>query len=904
MSVEREVLIRVRLVDEVGNRLTELRKQCTSLSRAASSMKDLQLNTAARDLTALGTGGLRESVPQISQYQEMLGGIATLSLAVWRDVAGALRRIPSEVVRHRDLLQFWGASGYLASGLDAVRSSIAQLLTTNISGWLRDAAVRMAELRTVAMASATAVLGIATAMALSAKQTENYIRSTLDTHLIQRRLKDRTAAERWLEEASRVDWSAGRATRMAVFQTVLSKMPTIGQEQAQRYTEAIEKYFFANQEMLRRKGITSAEQLASEISSPVLSGELATVFEDIFGLGFSRMAAPARLQRLVQETGGIDIEKELSARPEEVLRKRFTTFSSEIGRAIIPVLNTMLGVLMQISDIIGRIPGLSKALAWATVLSGLIALGTVLIPIFANLVGVITTFASALRIAAAAQMLLNIAMRASPLGLAIIAAAGLVAVLVLLEKKYHVLSGLMDRVGRSRAFQAIASTVHVLVSAINELLDRIAKLFRSGTWKDRITAAVNLITSTSLPFIALKAQHEAGDMLRRIWVSSLAASKILTTISSLTQKVVDFLNWIWRTITGIWSWLTDKINGMLRGLISLIPGGKRFLAWRDLEEALEKRGLKYNETLEEVVDRSGRVVPESELPESIRALLEEYRAQPTAGEELLEKLKGIWKGLVDALHEKFAPYFESILKAIGWLGGFLEMLTGGSWLVGSVHNLFSFLQGLPQKFYASAPPASTTSPPSPPSPEEKADQYREQNARASNVRNAPLIAGSDGEMYAWNPKTKEFEKAIDTDAGTLFVSVDQSTVPENVLATAPKMQVGGRVLSEGLIHAHPGEEVVPARVVSGARTVLEKLLIESPTVSAYLSGGHHVYPGAQGVTINAPVTVNVSVDSVSSNIDLERMAHRLGTEAADKLLFALRERLDNLYNRNIAYMRG
>jgi hypothetical protein len=61
---------------------------------------------------------------------------------------------------------------------------------------------------------------------------------------------------------------------MSVFQTVLSKNPYIGKKGAQKATEDIEKYFFANQEMLRKKGFESAEQLASAIPAPQLTGEM------------------------------------------------------------------------------------------------------------------------------------------------------------------------------------------------------------------------------------------------------------------------------------------------------------------------------------------------------------------------------------------------------------------------------------------------------------------------------------------------------------------------------------------------------------------------------------------------------------------------------------------------------
>jgi hypothetical protein len=61
--------------------------------------------------------------------------------------------------------------------------------------------------------------------------------------------------------------------------------------------------------MLRKKGFKSAEQLASAISAPQLTSEDATKFEYIFGLGFSRMTAQARLGRLSTEAKDIDMER-------------------------------------------------------------------------------------------------------------------------------------------------------------------------------------------------------------------------------------------------------------------------------------------------------------------------------------------------------------------------------------------------------------------------------------------------------------------------------------------------------------------------------------------------------------------------------------------------------------------
>ena len=60
--------------------------------------------------------------------------------------------------------------------------------------------------------------------------------------------------------------------------------------------------------MLQKKGIQSAEDLASRVSAPQLSGEDASIFEDIFGLGFNTMTAQARLGRISTEAKDINID--------------------------------------------------------------------------------------------------------------------------------------------------------------------------------------------------------------------------------------------------------------------------------------------------------------------------------------------------------------------------------------------------------------------------------------------------------------------------------------------------------------------------------------------------------------------------------------------------------------------
>jgi hypothetical protein len=48
----------------------------------------------------------------------------------------------------------------------------------------------------------------------------------------------------------------------------------------------------------------------------------------------------------------------------------------------------------------------------------------------------------------------------------------------------------------------------------------------------------------------------------------------------------------------------------------------------------------------------------------------------------------------------------------------------------------------------------------------------------------------------------------------------------------------------------------------------------------------------------------VTANKVEKDIDIDRLAARIGSEGADKLLFALRNNLNSGQLRDIGYMRG
>ena len=426
---ERTVTIRLGIQDEIGNRLLEIKKQRDALlsrstvnlrvnadgidqARKASAQVRAESAAAVKDLGALGGAITSKAVAPLAQYQELLGSALKASRALASGAASALGVVSQEFQRQKTLAAFWGVSG-LQMGVISLKSAFSGFLSTSGRGftsWLQNASANLAQYRTALAASAAVLVGFAAAAGLSSKHAQNYITSTLSSRLMERKLSDKAGAEAWIQEAQGTDWSKGRESRLGVFQTVLSKNPYMGQKGAQKATEDIEKFFFANQEMLQKKGVQSAEDLASRVSAPQLSGEDASIFEDIFGLGFNNMTAQARLGRISTEAKDINIDKAVAMRPDEVLTKRLTATTQAVGDTVLPILNQVLGAFLTISDAIGKIPGLGKAIGWATVLAGAAAAGLImvsmvgtLIPGLMTVIGLFGKMGLATRLAAAGE---------------------------------------------------------------------------------------------------------------------------------------------------------------------------------------------------------------------------------------------------------------------------------------------------------------------------------------------------------------------------------------------------------------------------------------------------------------------------------------------------------------------
>ena len=671
------------------------------------------------------------------------------------------------------------------------------------------------------------LVGFAAVAAMKSKTTANLINSTLDTRLMTRKLTDQAGAKAWIEGAQKDDWSGDRAERLGVFQTILSKNPRINQATAQQRTEEIEKYFFANQEMLKNKGIASAEALASKISAPQLVGDDATMFEDIFGLGFSKLMPEARLARLSKEAPDQDqLGKAVAARPDVVMEKRLNAMTASIGDSVLPVLNDVLGAFLQISDAIGSIPGLGPMIGWGAVLTGAATGGLVVVGMLGSLIPgleamyALTKADTVAKIAntvattgvTAAQWLLNAAMTANPLGIVIMAIVGLIAILYVLEKKFGVVSAAWAMFSNS----GLGKGVFAQLESAKKLVSDIGSQFMKGNSGGAIKMVLEAVAMASPIGMLVKLTLFMVDFMRKIWVNSAWLNKAFATGLAIWQKMTDFFTWLLNLITGMQTWLRDGL------------GITKAEAKTKMETEAEKAGLHWQE-------RSG-----------------DHEA-------------GWWIKGVPATHPK-SGVSAATLERINTLkekyentpGGFFEGIPGINELTGAIKALTEVMKN----------PAKA----------------------------AKDAANSAGDAYVANAAEK-YEKTKQTSGEYIATQTTWRPwwMPGGGLYDLPKMARGGPIKASGSLIGHGGEEMDPARVVQGGKTTLER-------INDLISGGS-MAGGAAPISVGS-VSVDVHIDRIEKGSDVDGLLAKISDQAADRLLFALRNKLDNLSQRGIAYQRA
>jgi hypothetical protein len=201
---------------------------------------------------------------------------------------------------------------------------------------------------------------------------------------------------------------------------------------------------------LAKSGVTFTEQEKEKIKVLVESGKLLEAQEIV-------------LKAIEVQVGGT---AEATANDSEKMKIAFSQLSESIGIILLPVFKELTAIMMKVADFAREN---SKVIV---ILGGVIAaLAISVIAVNAAM----KVYRATLVIITAAQALFNFVMSANPIGLVIIAIAALVAALVILEKKFGVVTAALRIVGDGFR-NGIIDPVRAAIGLIADLVRAIGKI--------------------------------------------------------------------------------------------------------------------------------------------------------------------------------------------------------------------------------------------------------------------------------------------------------------------------------------------------------------------------------------------------------------------------------------------
>lgn len=204
---------------------------------------------------------------------------------------------------------------------------------------------------------------------------------------------------------------------------------------------------------LSRSGVTFTETEKDMIAALVESGKQ---FE----------AQDMILQAIEKQVGGTG---EATANATDKLKVGFSQMAESIGTALLPLVETVIPVMIGLFEFMGDHTGVVIGLG--------IAMGGVAAAIVAVNVAM-KAYAAATAIAKAVTWLFNAAVSANPIGLMVIAVAGLVAIFVTLQKKFDIIGLAIDgmKIAFDVAWDGIKWVINQIIDGVNEVISLLNKV--------------------------------------------------------------------------------------------------------------------------------------------------------------------------------------------------------------------------------------------------------------------------------------------------------------------------------------------------------------------------------------------------------------------------------------------
>lgn len=557
---------------------------------------------AASGLSKIGEALAAKTVPEMTAYAELWKKSSDAAKAFQGIAKNAVESVAATVKRQQDLSKFYGTSIFTTSMINlnsAARNFVSQG-GKGFTNWLQSGIGQLAQYRTALAAAGAAFVAFSAAAALNSKQNLYAIDSYMES--MSHRIGDKGATRAWIEQAQKTDWSVGRTGRAALLDSMMT-MPNfqISAEEGQRVVEDIEKYWFANQERLKARGVASAEDLGRRLAEGSFSQEENIALFGKYGLAMSKAAAPGRMAMMSDLSSGIDIDKEMEKRPEVVLRHRLSKITSTTGDMMIGPMNKVLGLVLKIGEAINKIPGADKFVGWG-LMFGTAATGALLlvsavggmVPLLLNGIrllhlGAIASkaYAAATNLASVATKLFQLALVSTGVGALIVLAGVLVAV----AYKTGLLQKAWDKLKRSAFGKAVGAGLGEAAQKAMSLFGWMDRLFgrmnnamkSSGSHKMLLSMALGPI---AVPFLLLgKLLPDMANRIKKLVEGSDALQRLFQFGNSIAKRISEFIE----KLVGLFSAAKDLIQNVLDAL----PGAEKRKAEAALAEQAAKYGLEY-----------------------------------------------------------------------------------------------------------------------------------------------------------------------------------------------------------------------------------------------------------------------------------------------------------------------
>lgn len=627
------------------------------------------------------------------------------------------------------------------------------------------------------------------------------------------------------------------------------------------------------------------------------------------------------------------------------MRMAYEKLTVALGTSLIPSLELLTSWLGTLAEMATKYPNVTKYVAFGLALA---FMGATSVVVASQVLGAMLTLGglakvagvatAPLRILTAAQWLFNLALAANPIGVVVLAAAALVAILVYLAYRTGALA---------KAWEYLKSID--LGGALSSGLDAA---------RDRWDGFLAFIEQLDKKLGSLS----LGSLLKGAVSMAISISPAGVFGAILTQKIPGLLTWIWDSIVGLGDDLEDWLKGLipdwLTQIVEWLKGAWGYLkdlygtfqGWYDrLKQILfggyDEEG-KYEAGLGEEV--GGRIVEALRGAPLIggqvtgalgRQSAAEARAQGLTETQALAQfgIRSFDRGdrvtvntyavdrKSDRREELEAKYGQGFMTYPDWLNLPVEDRIHYEALHRSMTLDEARAAGYDIDLAKAMAAEFGRGPPGVPAVEEPVPMQEGVAGTATPPKGVEVGAGG---VVLQLPGQSAAEIAAFSGGGTapsdgiILRPEDVGLEPAKAepgwferqkakIANILGASQGGPVIEGGLVQVHEGEQIPPARVVVGGETVLEQLvdLFTTPgsVAASFLSGAHRggsfgggvdrVGGGSGDESAPPPVSIHIEklvhIDRVESSVDI------------DDIVWKIRSSLDNLSRRGEGqYMGG